>query len=84
MLYKKKLLRIYSTIILLFFLGISIYLVCLALLLFFLGISIYLDVSSPTPCHLPYFFAVLCREELAPFSAAWCLGLGLLRVLDNN
>ena len=24
-------------------------------------------VSSPTPCHLPYFFAVLCREELAPF-----------------
>ena len=24
-------------------------------------------VSSPTPGRLPYFFAVLCREELAPF-----------------
>ena len=30
----------------------------------------------------PIFFAVLCREELAPFSAGWGLGLGLLRVLD--
>ena len=39
-------------------------------------------VSSPTPCHLPYFFAVLCREELAPFwGGAWA---GLAPSVDNN
>ena len=33
---------------------------------------------------MPYFFAVLCREELDPFSVGWGSGLGLLRVLDKD